>query len=1087
MAGISLIKLAFNSLVFYRRAHISVIIGTAISVMIITGTLMVGDSVESSLEESVHLRLGNTSWVLSGNDRYFQTDLAGSVRRDLDVSVCPLLQIAGIASSGGGALRVNAVNVNGITDEFKNIIPVGKDFPLPLENEAFISENLADRLALVPGDFFLLRIDKISMVPKNAPFVSDEDNQVSLRLKVGMVLGEQDLGRFNLKASQTAPYNVFVPLSFLHQKMEMESKINFLLFTEEPGIEANDLMLASEKNWTLRDMSLQIKPYDQGSRVELRSGRVFIEPAVAGAVEKVDPDAEKILTYFVNSFSFGSHLTPYSFISAGPFRYEDQAPSPGEMFVNTWLAEDLGARPGDSLRLEYYVIGPLRNLVEKSAWFRIKAIVPMNGDFADRELMPDIPGLTNAGNCSEWQTGIPVDLQKIRDKDEDYWDEWRGTPKAFISYADGKALWENRFGSATMIRFSEDADPGRQLTEILGPQDFGISISAVKEQGLEAARGGVDFSQLFMGLSFFLLAGGLTLLALLYNLHLEKRMGEAGTLRALGYTDLAVGKILVYEGFMIAVPGILIGGLLAVLYNKLVFIGLNSVWSEIVRTSVLQEKIRLSTLLTGMAVGLLITWLTIFLNIYSKLRSKPASLQRGIPDSRRYGVSGWFSAGAWIALAAVSVLLGTQILSGGSLRPAVFFTAGGLLLVSFLFFSVVILRKHRKMGSGKISLTALALDNLHRKPSRSIRIVLLFAIGTFVIVSTGLNQKDLYSGSTDKKSGTGGFLFYGETTLPVLSGLNMESSRLSYGFESQLEFVQMRKKEGDDASCLNLNRITQPRILGFKAEEFVGRFTFIKLSDDLDEDEPWTSLQKILPGNVIPAVADQTVIQWGLGLKVGDTLTYLDEHGETMKIKLVGGLANSIFQGNVLIDESHFLNHFPSSSGTHVMLVDGNFQEAGKVASELERGFRNHGLELTLAAERLAGFNEVENTYLSIFLLLGGLGMILGTVGLGISLARNMFDRRQELGLLKAIGFPDRTILSLITWEHLILLVAGTAIGAVSAFIAILPSLLSAFVDASWQTAMVILLIILVNGLIWILLVTRHYLKKKLIASLRAE
>jgi putative ABC transport system permease protein len=1096
MAIVTPFKLSFRSLQFYRYAHIAVILGTAISTMVITGTLMVGDSVQSSLEETVRLRLGNTTYLFSGRDRNFRADLAKEINRDLDLPVAAVLQLNGMASSSGGALRVSQVDIQGITEEFSRFIPDQEKFSLPENNEAFISKNLASRLDLSPGDFFLLRFDKLSQIPKNAPFVSDDDNLVSLRLKVGKILETGQLGRFNLKASQTAPYNVFLSLSFLSEKSvenrkEMSGNVNRLLFASKTGIGENDLQEAIRKNWTLVDMALEVQPGKLANTWELRSERVFIDPVVADVAEQVDPKSERILTYFVNAFSIGSKQTPYSFISAGPFRYENQKLDSGQILINSWLAEDLNAKPGDSIKLTYYTIGPLRNLVEKSTWMRVKGIVSIEGPFADRDLMPDIPGLTDAGNCRDWQTSIPIDLKKIRDKDEEYWNEWRGTPKAFISYPEGKKLWENRFGSSTVIRFPEGFSSAEELkkalTSRLGPEKFGISLTSVREEGMSAAHGGVDFSELFMGLSFFLLIGGITLLALLYNLHLEKRMEEAGTLKAMGYPNRLIRKILLSEGFLIAVPGILTGGLVAILYNKLVFIGLNTVWSDIVRTSVLEEKIKISTLITGMGAGLLITGFTMFVVINRKLRSATVDLQRGIQKGRSTRLTRWIFPGAWFSGICALGLLIYEMISGGVLDPGLFFAAGGLLLLSFLLFTIHFILRERPIGLERISLSTLALDNLYRKPSRSIRIVLLFAVGTFVIVSIGLNQKDLYSGSLDPKSGTGGFLFYGETTLPVLIDLNTETGRNRYGLEDPMTFIQMRKNEGDDASCLNLNRVSQPQILGFPADKLEGRFSFIKKTGDLDNEHPWLSLEKPLPGGVIPAVADQTVIQWGLGLKVGDTLTYLDEQGETMKLKLVGGLANSIFQGNILIDESFFLEHFPSSSGSSVMLVDGKFSETDELATELEKGFRNQGLDLSLAASRLAKFNEVENTYLSIFLLLGGLGMILGTIGLGVSLARNMIDRRQELGLLKALGFPDRSILSMITREHLVLLVTGTVIGTVSAFTAIVPSLLSAFVDASWQTATVILVIILLNGFLWILLVARHHLKMQLISSLRSE
>jgi putative ABC transport system permease protein len=132
-------------------------------------------------------------------------------------------------------------------------------------------------------------------------------------------------------------------------------------------------------------------------------------------------------------------------------------------------------------------------------------------------------------------------------------------------------------------------------------------------------------------------------------------------------------------------------------------------------------------------------------------------------------------------------------------------------------------------------------------------------------------------------------------------------------------------------------------------------------------------------------------------------------------------------------------------------------------------------------------FNQIENTYLSIFLLLGGLAMILGTVGLGISLARNILDRRQEIGILRAIGFKQNKVFAMVTLEHLLLLIIGTASGAVAAFVATIPSIYSDFIEASWQTALWIVLLILINGFIWISVITKNFLHKNLLATLRSE
>ena len=111
---------------------------------------------------------------------------------------------------------------------------------------------------------------------------------------------------------------------------------------------------------------------------------------------------------------------------------------------------------GDSLQLSYFKVGPLRELTDTSTTFVVHSIVPMEGRFGDGSLMPDLPGLSDAGNCRDWDTGVPISLESIRDKDEDYWDDYGGIPKAFISVEQGEELWKNRFGTYTSFRYSGD-------------------------------------------------------------------------------------------------------------------------------------------------------------------------------------------------------------------------------------------------------------------------------------------------------------------------------------------------------------------------------------------------------------------------------------------------------------------------------------------------------------------------------------------------------------------------------------------------------------------------------------------------------
>jgi ABC-type lipoprotein release transport system permease subunit len=1086
----NLSRLIFRSLSFYWKSHLAVVIGVAICAMVITGTLIVGDSIRSSLEQTALLRLGKTEYVFSGIDRYFRASLADSIGDKAKIDAAPILQMNGFASSQGGIFKLNNVQVIGIDGKFRAFLPGGSLPDPPGKNDVFISENLAQRLQLAVDDPLLLRIEKASQLPKNAPFVSDDESQVSIRLSVKKVLSTEELGRFNLKNSQTAPFNVFVSLSFLNEQMELDDKANKLLFTGNNTVKQNDIDGVIQKYWTIEDMALAISPVMDGANLEIRSERVFIDSSVTETVKAVVPEADEILTYMVNSFRKGDRETPYSFLAAGPFHAPDPEVN-DKIVVNSWMANDLDAQIGDSIEISYFVIGALRQLREESKWLTVAEIVDMKGIYGDRSLMPDLPGMSDAGNCRDWEAGVPIALDKIRDKDEDYWNKYRGTPKAFIGYDLGRELWENRFGVCTAIRVPADVisteDLEVKLATALPPQSQGFALRSVKEEGLTAARGGVDFGQLFMGLSFFLLVAGMILMALLFNMHLEKRLGEIGTLKALGYPSRTIKMILLYEGLLIAIPGVLAGGALAVVYNKIIFYALNTVWYDIVRTSILREVILAKTMIMGTFIALVLASVSIWFNVNRRLKAESASLQRRLNAGMKKRGIFWLKAGSGLAAIGAVSLLAYEMAFGQTLNTGIFFVAGGLLLLAFILSFSAQIRKGALTSARELSQTSLILKNLTRNPSRSFRIVTLFALGTFIIISTGLNKKDLHQGANLPTSGTGGFQFYMETTIPVLKNMNDTHVRTDQGIEKPMHFVQMRKSEGDDASCLNLNRVVSPRILGIPTDELKGRFTFIKSTEDLSVDDPWTSLKEELPGGVVPAVLDQTVIQWGLGKKVGDTLVYLNETGQEMKLKIIGGLANSIFQGNVLIDDQLFLKHYPSNSGSHVFLVDADENGSQETRDELARAFRNEGVEIDVAAERLAMFNQIENTYLSIFMLLGGLAMILGTVGLGISLARNIMDRSREIGILRAIGYHKSKILNIITYEHLILLLTGTLSGAVTAFVATLPSILSEFVQASWQTATIIVALILLNGMLWIFGITWNSLKKDVISSLRSE
>jgi hypothetical protein len=333
----------------------------------------------------------------------------------------------------------------------------------------------------------------------------------------------------------------------------------------------------------------------------------------------------------------------------------------------------------------------------------------------------------------------------------------------------------------------------------------------------------------------------------------------------------------------------------------------------------------------------------------------------------------------------------------------------------------------------------VGLANAARRRGRSLAVASLAACGIFVVAAVAANRRGVPDPEA-KSSGTGGFAFLARTAVPLEHDPGRPEGRAALRLlRPELEesaFVGFRVLEGDDASCLNLNRVRQPALLATDPSRLSGRFQ----AADRRAPDPWALLSQDLGPDTIPAIADQTVITYGLGLEIGRELEYLDEQGRALRVRLVAGLSNSIFQGQLIVAERDLLRHFPSAGGYRFFLIDSAPQRRAAAERGLNRALERYGVWVGGTAERLAEFNSVENTYLAIFGLLGWLGLLVGTLGLGVAVARNVAEMRGELALLRAVGWGTGRMLRLVLAEHLPPLAWGLAGGAAASALAVFPA-----------------------------------------------
>ena len=1106
----SLWSLAKQSLGFYWRTNLGVLLTVVVSTAILTGALVVGDSVRYSLRMMVKARLGKTQLALVPQNRFFTAGLANELADELHTSAAPVLRVRGMIADGNDKRRANRIEVLGVDKRF---FTIGADRN-PFENDTgqgvVLNEQLATRLKVAVGDEVLLRIEKPSVMSRDLPVSPDSDLSVAFRLEVRAVATEAEFGRFSLRANQVAPLNAFVPLGWMQDKLGRNEQTNVLLVTGNPdgGISPENANMAIKKRWQLADAGLKLRRLDKQDTVEVRSRRIFIDESLSEAAMGAADKAIGILTYFVNELRFDDKATPYSMVTAMGRSADAAGIVPMEMrddeiLINQWVADDLGAKAGDMIELRYFALTPMRKLLEQAASFRVRGIIPMTSPAVDPDFMPDFPGMADVDNCRDWDSSIPVNLDKIRQKDEDYWDKYRGAPKAFITLEAGRKMWANRYGNLTSVRYPGSTASIENLAESLlktvNPASVGLFFQPVRQSGVKAGGGSTDFGGLFLGLSMFLIIAALILMSLIFVFGVEKRSGQIGMLLAVGFSPKLVRRLLMVESGVLAILGAIVGSAAALFYTKIMIYGLATAWQSAVAGSTIRFYAKPLTLFAGAFGAVIVSLIAIWLTLRKQVSRPARELLAGNPEWQFFGSKrvskGRIGLGIAITAAVGAVALLAVLGKGDSSAvSAAFFGAGALLLIAGLGLTHALLKI--VAGSWNRTITSLAgfgLRNSTRRSGRSLAVVGLLACGIFLVIAVGANRHDPLADAHKRDSGTGGFALFGQSSIGILHDLSSKAGRRSMNLDDpsleDVQVVQLRVRDGDDASCFNLNRAQSPQLLGIQPEKLKqrGSFTFTNVIEGAASEEAWNLLNRDLGQDIVPAVGDYATVIWALGKSVGDQLQYSDDKGNSFKLQIVGLLKNSILQGSLIISQDEFIKRFPSEEGYRMLLIDCPERKIDAVTDKLSFGLKDFGLDLMPAAQRLAEFSSVENTYLSIFQMLGGLGLILGSVGLGLVVLRNVLDRRGEFAMLRAVGFDKITLRKMIFHEHSGLMLGGLACGVIAALVAVGPALKTPGAQTASFSLVLTIGAIGISGMIWIWIAANFALGGGMLDALRSE
>jgi hypothetical protein len=392
----------------------------------------------------------------------------------------------------------------------------------------------------------------------------------------------------------------------------------------------------------------------------------------------------------------------------------------------------------------------------------------------------------------------------------------------------------------------------------------------------------------------------------------------------------------------------------------------------------------------------------------------------------------------------------------------------------------------------------LGVRNAPRNPSRSGLTMGLVASATFIIASLqAFRVESSDQAVLDRSSGVGGFSLSAEAAMPLpydpATPENLDALNVSQETAKLLEnapIMSFRLKPGDDSSCLSLFQAKRPRIIGASSEMIErGGFTFgpTQAETDAQRLNPWLLLNRTFDDGAIPVIGDDSTVLWLLKLGIGKDLLITDERGQEANLRFVALLKGSVLRNELVIAESAFKRLFPSRSGKQFFLIEAASDQAGELERGLEHDLAPFSLDVASTTVRLNRYLAVQNTYLSTFQTLGGLGLVLGTLGLAAVMLRNIWERRKELALLRAIGFSPGGLAVLVLSENASLLAGGLLSGCLAAAVAVAPTLVDDPTAIAWRSLGTILIGVLAFGFGATSAILIPALRARLIESLRSE
>jgi putative ABC transport system permease protein len=208
------------------------------------------------------------------------------------------------------------------------------------------------------------------------------------------------------------------------------------------------------------------------------------------------------------------------------------------------------------------------------------------------------------------------------------------------------------------------------------------------------------------------------------------------------------------------------------------------------------------------------------------------------------------------------------------------------------------------------------------------------------------------------------------------------------------------------------------------------------LSEYESEKEVWFAIREnsslvIVDGSFGPqnAIVTTGPPQTSLfSVNLGDIIKIKNKNDVLVEKKVIGILDTTLIQGifsyNFFVEQEFGIN----SSSVFLFSIKTDFV-VDETAKELESAFLSNGMQTIVVETVVLNIIATLNQFFYLFDAFMALGLIIGIAGLGIITVRSVHERRQEIGMMRAIGFKKKMVLTSFVIETSTIAIIGILIG----------------------------------------------------------